>query len=157
MVTHDNRGTVGQPSAGRRESDIPTQTIAEELAALRARLERTESRGSSASLKEIAGVVGAVSVITSSVIALVIWLGGGIVGPGARFEEYKRESMRADSLSVLERQALMTSLSELSSTLARFGYDMCVVVHRRPQDVCFDGYLAQINRPAPPRPTLKAP
>ncbi len=156
MVSHggpidsDMRGQAGVPPTGRRKDDAPLQELSAEYHELNAKID-TLMRGLAPpkkplSISEMAGLITTISVIVGAVMALVVWLGGGIIGPGARFEDYKRERIKLDSISGIERRLLLRQTAELSGIVARFGYDMCMMTGKRSQQECFDGYLAENAR-----------
>lgn len=148
----DKRGESGAPPWGRRAEDEPVHQMVYELqqlqatmAELRAQMAKTP-KAEPMTFQRLVTLVGGASAVTGVIVGLMAWLGGNIAGPGARFEEFERQEARSDSAAVAERQAMMQAVGELSNTVARFGYDVCVLVYKRPQDACFNDYLAQQSR-----------
>lgn len=150
--TGDRRGADGAPPYGRRQDDEHALAVLSEMRALHADVMRVAAAQQPWTWQRITAVVGGASIIFGAISAALIWLGGGIIGPGARFDEFRAAQMRADTVAAREREFVLDAVESMNATVARFGYDMCTGVHKKPERECFDNYIAQATRRLLPRP-----
>lgn len=139
----DRRAADPAQAAGRRASDAPVHAILDEMRALRA------AQPQPLSVARVAALCVGGATIAGTIIGAVVWFGGQVVGPGARFEEFRRAQLRSDSLSAQERALVLQTVVTLNANVARFGYDVCTSVYKRPERECFDSYLLQSRPPIP--------
>lgn len=148
----NKRGKSGHPE-GRREEDLDIHVIALQLN----RLEHRVNARFRFSAKNLAGVILPISGVASAIVGVVLWLGGSVMGPGAKIEKMQRDQAMKDSITAVRAESDRASILQLvqslartqeaqAATIAQLGYDMCIVVYRMEQRECFARYLKENSR-----------
>jgi hypothetical protein len=144
----DRRGMEGAPPYGRRAIDRPLHEMADEVRQMHA--DFTQRLPTTLSPTRLVTIATGLSTIAAFVVGVLVWLGGDVVGPGARLNDYVAERRMLDSAASADRQAILRAVRAMTARMARQDYEFCIKVDRQAQGACFDAYIRSRDGFEPP-------